>query len=94
MPRYKYTTPFYCWYQYNAAYTFSSSSLEECAAAALAQHPNTLILVNAECHIDGRPQTATAQICAWQTQNRTDEEIFELLDQDLDRLTTGDRRGH
>ncbi len=94
MPRYKYTTPFYCWYQYNPAYNFSSTSLEECAANALAQHPNTLVLVNAECHIDGRDEIATAKICAWQTENRTDEEIFELLDQELDRIITNNQRDH
>ncbi len=84
MPRYKYITPFYCWYSFNPAYNFSSYAIEECAASAVAESANALILVNAECRISGRPDTANVYIQAWQTEDRTPDEILELIDQEID----------
>lgn len=84
MPRYKYITPFYCWYRFNPAYAFSSYSIEECAASALGESLEALILVNAECVVDGRPHTANVYIHAWQAETRSADEIIELIDQEID----------
>lgn len=84
MPRYKYITPFYCWYSFNPAYAFSSYSIEECAASALGESLEALILVNAECVVDGRPHTANVYIQAWQAESRSADEIIELIDQEID----------
>ncbi|HQZ97934.1 MAG TPA: hypothetical protein PLP21_16560 [Pyrinomonadaceae bacterium] len=84
MPRYKYITPFYCWYRFNPAYAFSSYSIEECAASALGESLEALILVNAECVVDGRPHTANVYIQAWQAESRSADEIIELIDQEID----------
>ncbi len=84
MPRYKYITPFYCWYRFDPAYSFSSYSVEECAASALGVSLEALILVNAECLVDGRPHTANVYIHAWQAEGRSADEIIEIIDQEID----------
>lgn len=84
MPRYKYTTPFRPWYQYACNWWPETWDLTEARALAAEKHPDATIGVEAECIINGVQTIARVLIYVKNTSGKTDAEVCELLDREID----------
>lgn len=74
------------WYMYDCNWWPETWGLSEARANAEAKHPNATIKVHADCIIQGRPVVAKVLIYVNKTIGKTDEEVIEMLDREIDLL--------
>lgn len=84
MPRYKYLLPYCLWYQYDCNWGPKVQTLAEACSLAVAKHPDASIGVNAECLVMTKLTVAKVAIRAKRTIGKTEAEICELIDREID----------